>query len=441
MDRGASRSARSGLSVAARRAILIATSDPLGAAMAGPAIRAWHFADELAKQHDVRLVTLSKCERTSTTFDVLHLGDENVVELERWMDVLVFQGGVLRLQPHLAASSKPIVADIYDPFHLENLEPTDAHRTTEARSANLAHLNGVLNDQMRRADFFLCASERQRDFWLGSLTALGRLTPEAYDDDPTLRKLIDVVPFGVADRPAHHRAPAIRGVVPGISVSDSVLLWGGGVYNWFDPVSLVDAVAGVRGRVPRVRLYFLGMQHPNPDIPQMSAARDVRARSEALGLTGVHVFFNEGWVPYDERESYLLEADVAVSTHRDHIESSYSFRTRILDYLWAGRPIVTTAGDGFAELVEKEDLGGVVPPEDPRALQEVLTALLEDDARRAGCGARSAAIASRFRWGDVVAPLVEFCAAPRRAASCLGQPVQEPSALVSRRRVRRLLGR
>ena len=62
------------------------------------------------------------------------------------------------------------------------------------------------------------------------------------------------------------------------------------------------------------------------------------------------MFFNEGWVDYDDRQNYLLESDIGVSTHLDHIETAFSFRTRILDYLWASLPIVATAGDSFADI-------------------------------------------------------------------------------------------
>jgi hypothetical protein len=38
----------------------------------------------------------------------------------------------------------------------------------------------------------------------------------------------------------------------------------------------------------------------------------------------------------------LREADIGVSLHREDVETRYSFRTRVLDYLWAGLPIITT---------------------------------------------------------------------------------------------------
>jgi hypothetical protein len=32
--------------------------------------------------------------------------------------------------------------------------------------------------------------------------------------------------------------------------------------------------------------------------------------AEELGLLGRNVFFREGWVPFDERQNFLLEADI-----------------------------------------------------------------------------------------------------------------------------------
>ena len=94
------------------------------------------------------------------------------------------------------------------------------------------------------------------------------------------------------------------------------------------------------------------------------------------------MFFNEQWVAYDDRQNYLLEADIGVSTHFDHVETEFSFRTRILDYLWAGLPIVTTDGDSFADLIARTPLGLTVPPEDVDALEAALYRLLDDDELR-----------------------------------------------------------
>ena len=99
----------------------------------------------------------------------------------------------------------------------------------------------------------------------------------------------------------------LRGVVPGIGDDAKIILWGGGVYNWFDPISLLRAVDKLRARLPEVRLYFLGMKHPNPHVPEMRMAVRTKELADELGLTDTHVFFNEGWVEYEDRQNYLLE--------------------------------------------------------------------------------------------------------------------------------------
>jgi glycosyltransferase involved in cell wall biosynthesis len=168
-----------------------------------------------------------------------------------------------------------------------------------------------------------------------------------------------------------------------------------------------------------VRLFFLGVQHPNPNVPEMRMVVEARRLATELGINGTHVFFNESWVAYDDRQNYLLEADIGVSTHYDHVETAFSFRTRILDYLWVGLPIVTTGGDSFADLIASRPLGLTVPAEDVHALEHALFTLLDDAELRARCTANSVAVADELRWSKVLDPLVQFCREPRRAPDLL----------------------
>ena len=421
------------------RRVAVATNEPLTARMAGPAIRAWHMAEALAGEHEVQLVTTEACERWHSHFLVRRVSARELAALERWWDVLVFQGGLLHEHSFLRESKKVVVADVYDPFHLENLEQTRGWGPSE-REGTVRHLTEVLNEQLRRGDFLLCASERQRDFWLGSLTSLGRVNPANYDEDPTLSSLLTVVPFGLPSEPPKLTKPALRGVVPGIGPDDKVILWAGGVYNWFDPLTLVRAVDRLRHRLPSVRLFFLGLQHPNPNVPPMRMATELRRLAADRGLVGTHVFFNDGWVDYEARADFLLEADIGVTTHLDNVETAYSFRSRILDYLWAGLPIVSTMGDAFAELIVDEGLGAAVPPGDEEALEAALERLLGDDKEAATCRANVARVAPRFAWEQVLEPLLAFCRNPRRAPDLLAaEAAAAPAASVSPAGMRRLV--
>ena len=409
--------------------MLIVTDDVLTHKMAGPAIRAWQIAEALAGEHDVVLATTSPtCERASDRFATEACGPARFEELEQWCDLVILQGYVLNHVPVLRGTTKVMVVDLYDPLHLETLELT-RFQAEPARSTNVASSVRVLSEQLTRGDFFLCASDKQRDLWLGHLSAVGRINPATYDDDPSLRRLIDVVPFGLPDHGPVHRHPALKGVMAGIAEGDEVVLWGGGVYDWFDPITLIRAIDKLRARRPLVRLYFLGVRHPNPAIEESRTLTAARHLAHDLGLIASHVFFNEDWVTYEDRQDYLLEADVGVSLHVEHIETAFSFRTRILDYLWAGLPILATRGDGFAELIASEGLGAVVPGEDIDAVEQGLFDLLEDRAGRAEYRQRAQEVSRRFVWSEVLRPLVQFCASPRRAPDLPAWP-ETPTALV-----------
>jgi hypothetical protein len=398
-----------------RRRIVVVTPDVLGERMAGPAIRAWNIAAALSDEHDVHLVTTRECTLVGDgRFPVQHV-DATVVEtmLPR-TDVWIVQGSALVQLPAIERSDAVVVVDLYDPYHLEALE-LSRDSSPRDRRAVVHNATAVLNQAMRRGDLFLTASTKQRDFWLGALATLGRVNPLTYDEDETLGSLVVLAPFGVAAEAPTAGEPKIRGVLQGVGDDDVVLLWGGGLYNWFDPLTLVRAIDLVRRRRDDVRLVFMGVRHPNPRLPAQATAAATQALADELGLTGTHVFFNPAWVPYAERGSFLLEADVGVSTHLDHVETAFSFRTRILDYLWAGLPVVATDGDVFAAVLTESGAGVVVPPGDVDALADALLELVEDTDRRRHASAASRELGQSYAWESVLAPLLAFCRAPRRA--------------------------
>jgi hypothetical protein len=245
------------------------------------------------------------------------------------------------------------------------------------------------------------------------LSARGAIDSGIYAADPTLRQLIDVVPFGLPSHRPRHTHKVLKGVHPAIDEDDLVILWGGGTWDWFDPLSAVEAFAQVVQKVPKARLYFLGLQLASPDVPPMKMAEAVVQRAEQLGLAGTSIIFGD-WAPYEMREAFLLESDIAISAAKDLAETRLAFRSRILDYLWAGLPVVTTSGDVLSDLVQQEGLGLVVPPGDVNALAEALVQLLSDPAARAAASVRAQHVADDLRWSNCVTPLRRVALEPWR---------------------------
>jgi len=399
--------------------VLIITADRLGKKMAGPAIRCWEMAKLLSSEHDVVLATTTEPGLEHPDFEVRHVNSEIIDELLPSTDLVIFQGFIMYFYPQIASANVPVLVDIYDPFHLEGLELRRQEAAIE-RFATARSDNMVLNQQLERGDFFVCASEKQRDFWLGQLTGINRVNPSTYDQDQSLRTLLDVAPFGLPSEPPVKRTQVIKGVVDGIAEDDFVLLWGGGIYNWFDPLTLIQAVAGVAEDLPQVKLFFLGSAHPNPDVPEMRMAAAAHALAVELGVLDRHVFFNPGWVDYEARADYLLEADVGVSTHFEHVETAFSFRTRILDYVWAGLPILATQGDSLSRLVAAEGLGLTIPAEDLHGLAHAIRRLATEPELYADFQTNVARVAPEMTWEKALAPIVEFARRPERAADHTG---------------------
>lgn len=418
-----------------RTRVLLITGDTVSARMAGPAIRAWEMCCELSRKHEVRMLATKTTDMRPKTFSLELLSPATLPDHLDWADVVIFQGFIMHAHPGLARCGKVLVADLYDPFHLENLEmfrEDDEKRRLSIAGSDLE----AINDQLKICDFFVCASEKQRDFWLGQLAGIGRLNPYVYDRDPTLRTLIDVVPFGISSELPLHSRKVLKGVIPGIGPDDKVILWGGGIYNWFDPLTLLRAVARVVADHPEVKLFFMGLAHPNPDVPEMRMATAARNLAGELGLEGKHVFFNRGWVPYQERASFLLESDIGVSCHLEHIETTYSYRTRVLDYFWAELPVIVTRGDALSQLVEEKTLGLTVDPGDVEGFAAAITRMIEDEDLARECKLNVGKLRPELAWGQTIRPLDRFCSRPRRAADNMSRSgVRKTSPL------RRLTGR
>ena len=411
--------------MARRTKVLVVTYDQVGPRMAGPAIRAYEMSRVLGRDHDVTLACRLKPERAGDGFAVAWFGEDDV-DLKQAIhdaEVVVAFGFLLVEHPEIVEQGKVVIVDAYDPFTLEVLVQR-AGDSIETQQREHWNALTAMNRQLRVGDLVLVASDRQRDLVAGMMGALNRINPLTFRDD-----LVRVVPFGLPSEPPTSTTPALRGVHDGFGPDDFVLLWAGGIYEWFDPLSLIRAMALLDDRDDNVKLFFMGTAHPNPEVPEMAMGPRALQLAGDLDVLGRRVFFNDGWVPYDDRVGYLLEADVGVSTHFRHLETAYAFRTRMLDYIWAGLPILCTEGDTLADLVKARDLGEVVPPDDPDAIASAIE-WLRDDGRRATCAANLRELAGELTWDRVLRPVVDFLADPRHAADLAandGEPPRTPS--------------
>jgi glycosyltransferase involved in cell wall biosynthesis len=404
--------------------VLLICADAVGEQMAGLGIRCWELARTLRASAEVTVAHGGSDQGEREGVRLLPFRAHAPSALREPIaraDTIVAHPQWPLVDRWLKRSPARVVIDLYCPETLETLELA-AGRFGPARTQLTATTLDRLHAALRTGEQFICASESQRDLWLGAMLALRLIGPQLYDDDASLRETIDLVPFGVPREPPS----ALAGVGPretiaGVEPDSELVLWNGGIWRWLDAPGAIRAVAELAPRRPRLRLVFMGGAPEHPAAAQ--STREARALAERLGLLGSVVHFHESWVPYAERGAWLMQADCAISAHAEHLETRFAYRTRLLDCFWAGLPAVCTSGDDLADYVARERLGAVAPPRDVHALAAALEHVL--DSGRGSYGERLRVAAEQHSWEQMAAPLARWIAAPRPAR----RPGDSPGAL------------
>lgn len=398
----------------ARPEVLFICADPVGREMAGLGIRCWELARALRGAANVTLAHGGSEEGEREGMRTIAFRPHAPAPVRAPIaaaDVVVTHPQWPLVDRWLRHSHARVVVDLYCPETLETLELL-AGRDGWAgllRAQHTATTLDRLHAALRTGHHFMCASEAQRDLWLGAMLALRLIEPGLYDRDPSMREVIDLVPFGLPEeppRPAPGHGP--RETIPALEADSEIVLWNGGIWSWLDAPTAIRAMSWLVRRRPKARLVFMGAGAQQQAASASAAAARTLARG--LGLLGTVVHFHEAWVPYAERGAWLGQAGCLLSAHVEHLETRFAYRTRLLDGMWAGVPIVCTSGDELAVRVERERLGEVAPPADASALGAALERALAGG--REPYAPQLQAAAEEQRWSRVAAPLARWISQP-----------------------------
>jgi glycosyltransferase involved in cell wall biosynthesis len=353
--------------------VVVATPDVVGARMAGPGIRAWYLARELAKVAPTTLI--AKLEDAADLKGPAILDRESAQARDVLRDAAILIGQPAR-RFRKRRSGQRIVFDLFDPTVLE-LRELYGNMPSFRQRVHLAAEWWRLSAALMSADLLVCAAASQRRFYESLQSG----------DAPWIE-----VPFGVdlaetgkCDKP-----------------QANLVVWGGGVWEWLDPKTAVDAILQLNTEGLSCQLLFLGRTRPNRDlVDRRRADRFDRLLERGNG----HVSASADWVPYSERLSWLCSGKIAIMLHRSTAEADYAIRTRLFDAIAAGIPVIATERGFAAELVEREGLGIVVPAENVQAVAQAIRRLLTDDVFRSACVMNLERVRPRYAWEVVTRPL------------------------------------
>ena len=394
--------------------ILIISRGSSGKYMSSPGIRAFAMARVLKHALPDAEVTLA----VPNLFDrpeiagvrTVTYGFVSTLSLIAEHDIIISSG----FSPHYVAlfPHKKFVVDLFSMYFMEWMELTkgEARDRGVNRKLWMNESRTYLPMQLTFGDFVLCANERQRDSYIGMLSALGLIDPIAYDHDDSLRRMIDVAPHGVRPEKPHHDTQVFKGVFPGVKESDTVIIWNGGTVHWYDPEPFLQALHLLSKERDDIKALFLGVQYPGlASLGTGSRFKSALQLSKELNLYDRSVFFVFDWVPHEEVKNYLMESNIGLCTYFDNSETHFSHRTRFLDLFWAELPIICTHGDILAEMVDEKGLGIVVPPGDVTAIADAIRRLVDDKAFLQQCVENLRSIKPALAWEVTLEPLVRFC--------------------------------
>jgi hypothetical protein len=232
--------------------VVVATPDVVGERMAGPGIRVTYFARELAKIPGVNVTIVDR---------------DGPREAFRRADVLIGQParGFFKRK-----RGQKVVYDLFDPMVLELRELYGAAPSLRQR-VHLAAEWTRLQFALAHADLLICAASQQRDFY----------AQLQWSDVPWIE-----VPFGI-DISEVKKCPPVH---------DNIVVWGGGVWEWLDPKTAIDAVVALNRDGFRCRLLFLGRTAARgPFFAPPRERRALRRRQPGVGAVSRAIVVVARW--------------------------------------------------------------------------------------------------------------------------------------------------
>ena len=389
--------------------ILLISNLPVTDKNTGPAIRYMNITKILLEKYEC-LLFASKCSNSQKK-KYSFLVDGNIftyIKKLKNSEIVINQPSRFKYLFLARLFRKKIIIDLYDPTDIENLEMYKHVNSIKARMKRM-YAKRRLIYALKIGDYFVCANEMQRDYWIGYLQAIGRITMDEYKKDNNIKHIIGYLPFGIETNmnKSEKNNPIIESF-PSIQAEDKIIIWAGGVWNWFDSKNLIYAMKNIYSKRKDIKLLFLGLPaNYSQEDPKYKNLTETIELAKKIDIYGKNVFFNDKWVDYEKRNEFLLNSYIGISLHYDNLETRYSFRTRILDYLWCDLPFIASENDYFDKLNKQYNVAITISCNDIIAIEEAIVNLIDNKEEYELKKKNIGIIKEKFLWKNTCKDLIE----------------------------------
>ena len=336
------------------------------------------------------------------------------MEDSRFMDVRMLRQLAQEFAPDCVVGVTPFPCSVAADLRLDIPLWADLHGSvmTEAQMKAFVYDDDVYVSHFRqyevkaldRADHFSCVSQRQVYALIGELGLWGRLNRFT-----TGHSLVDLIPLASETPPYEHTKDVIRGVL--VDDGDFVVLYSGGYNTWVDVDTLFDGLEQAMSAIPNLVFVSTGGQIQGHDDLTFW-----RLRQMVAGSPHQRRFHFTGWVPTQDLPNYYLESDLGINTDRFCYEATMGSRHRLLDWMRAGLPFITTPLPEIADYLGQRGAAFLYKPEDPEDLARQLIQLASEPGSLAVAAQRARTMLdSEFTYQKTTEVLRRWVASPRFA--------------------------
>lgn len=137
-------------------------------------------------------------------------------------------------------------------------------------------------------------------------------------------------------------------------------------------------------------------------------------------------FHMMGWQPWSEVNKYFQQSDVGLNIDAMHYETIYGTRTRLVEMIAAGLPVITSLGSELSYLLTESDAALAFRAGDWRGLAEQILILAKDGRRRDEMADKAAQYAANeLSFYTTLAPVRDWVRNPQLAPDKIALSVRE----------------
>ncbi len=300
----------------------------------------------------------------------------------------------------------PIIADLSTPTMLE-AEIYFSHTFNKITDHQSKHFQEDFlipsMNLIEKSDMFICANERQKWYYYGILQSLGRIGPYNNGED-----IILTIPFGINRNENKKIKKDIWKKEPKLK-NKKIILWPGGFFPWFDPQTAIKAIFEISKERKDVVLVFVGSY--NPLVPKSFIYKNFKLAKDLakkINVLDKQVFFFD-WLKLEEKNAMYNDIEAVLITHKKNLETDFSFRTRTIDAIGFGIPIITTKGDVLAEKINQKNIGITINPGNINDVKEAILKVIDDEELKKRVSKEQKNILKEYSWDILTEELNEVC--------------------------------